>query len=59
MDAGRGGGSGAATYGPQLTILVPSYNAGTARFSSLNINVFVLPTKQATTWMAGLQFTFL
>lgn len=39
----EGGGDPSATYGPQISLLFPSYNPGTADFSSTNITVLILP----------------
>lgn len=43
---GMGGmtSSGAASVGPQLDIVFPSYNPGTAKYSSASLNFMVLPT---------------
>ena len=56
--ATKGGGSGAATYGPQLSLIFPTYNAGTTSFSSFQVNFFVLPTKDFVFVIGGLQFGF-
>jgi hypothetical protein len=49
---------GSATYGPQLSFLFPSYNAGTTSFSSFQLNFFVLPTKDFVLVLGGLQYSF-
>jgi hypothetical protein len=41
------------SYGPSLDITFPSYNAGTAKYSSLNILLFVLPTGDFTFFTAS------
>lgn len=53
-----GGSSGSVTYGPQLSLIFPSYNAGTASFSALQFNVLVLPTKDFVVILGGLQLSF-
>lgn len=49
---------GNLTYGPQLSLLFPSYNAGTTSFSSFQLNFFVLPTKDFVLVLGGLQYSF-
>jgi hypothetical protein len=54
--AGEGDLSWSAAYGPELGLVFPSYNAGTARYSALAINAMVLPLKDSVTIVAGFGF---
>jgi hypothetical protein len=51
-------GDTTTTYGPVLSLIFPKYNAGTASFSSTQVNFMILPTKGFTMFLAGVQFAF-
>jgi hypothetical protein len=42
-----------ASYGPVVGFTFPSYNAGTASYSSFSITLFVLPTADGSVLMSG------
>jgi hypothetical protein len=44
VSVGGGDSSGDFQIGPQLELVFPSYNAGTAKFKSQSVNFMVLPT---------------
>jgi hypothetical protein len=55
-NGGQGDLSWSPSYGPELGLVFPSYNAGTAKYSALAINAMVLPLKDSVTFVAGLGF---